>query len=277
MHILVTGISGLLAPYIVKNIPKEHNIYTCSRSAGTYKLDLTKLNLVKDCLNKIKPSIIVHCAAYTDVEKAEKYPEIAYENNYLATKNLVTNIRDDCHFIYISTDQVYGKSYDLHKEGEENPVNIYGKSKWLGALEVKKHYNHTILHTNMFGPSINEKNSFSDIIINIIKKREGLSLFSDSFFSPLHLSDIAFYINKFIFNKIYGTYNLGTRNGMSKEHFIKKLASHLNLKIYNAHSIKSSKIESRVKRTLDLRLDVNKVENILKVKMPNLIDNINKL
>jgi len=278
VNILVTGVSGLLAPYVIKNLPKiKYNLYTCSRTAGTNLIDLTDLNLVKIFLEEIKPSIVIHCAAFTDVDKAEKYPEVAFKNNYIATKNLVENVSQNCHFIYLSTDQVYAKNKGLHKEGTENPINVYGKSKWLGALEVRKHNKHTILHTNMFGPSISKKISFSDEIIRLLENKLKLKLFSDSFFSPLYINDIAFYINLLIIKKIYGTYNLGSRNGISKEGFIKELGNHLEIKTMNAYSVKSSEIDGRVKRTLDLRLDVTKIERALKIEMPNLIENIKKL
>ena len=170
---------------------------------------------------------------------------------------------------------MYSKNTILHQEGTENPINIYGKSKWLGAQEAAKHSFSTILHTNMFGPALNKgKNSFSDNLINALVNNKNLNLYSDSLFSPLHLKNIAVYIKVIIEKEIYGTYNLGSRNGMSKEDFIINIANHLKLSTLNTTSVISSLIKNRTKRTLDLRLNVAKIEKKLGMKMPNLIDNI---
>ena len=277
MNILVTGSNGLLAPYIIKSLASINTITSCSKSNGPNQIDLTDFSLVKDFINKVDPNVIIHCAALTDIEKAEKEPSLALINNCQATKNLIKNISDKCHFIYISTDQVYSKNSDLHCEGTENPINVYGKTKWLGAIEAKKHKNTTVIHTNMFGKSLNNRISFTDNIINILKQHGELNLFEDAYFSPLHVEDIAYYLNKIILKKIYGTYNLGSRNGMSKKDFIIEMGNHLNLSLDKTNSVQSSKIKSRTNRTLDLRLNVSKIENIMGLKMPNLIDSIKKL
>ena len=277
MNILVTGHNGLLGPYIVKAIDGT-NMYTCSRASGDYKVDLTNKILVSNVIKEIEPKVVIHCAAYTNVDKAEKEPEKAFLINRDATKNIVNSISLDCHFIYLSTDQVYGNGLDLHQEGDENPINIYGQSKWSGALEARKHLKTTILHTNMFGPSlVKGRDSFSDIIIKMLENNIKLTMYSDAYFSPLHFENIAYFINEIIKNNIFGTYNLGSRNGMSKEKFIKNLAKHKNLLISNASSIKSSSINYRAKRTLDLRMDVNKIEKMLKIRMPSLINEIKKI
>ena len=278
MNILVTGSNGLLAPYIIKSLSTKNNVISCSKSNGPNQIDLANFSLVKKFVEEINPDILIHCAALTDVEKAEKEPNLALINNCNVTKNLIKNISEHCHFIYISTDQVYSKSSELHIEGNEKPVNVYGKTKWLGALEARKHKNTTIIHTNMFGKSISHnRKSFTDNIINTLKNHDELNLFEDSFFSPLHIEDIAYYINKIILKNIYGTYNLGSRNGMSKKNFIIEMSNHLGLSLNNTSSIQSSKIKSRTNRTLDLRLNVSKIEKVLDLKMPNLIDSIKKL
>ena len=61
-------------------------------------------------LSKINPEIVIHCAAFTDVDKAEQNIKEATSINEKGTENLVKNINKDTHFIYISTDQVYSNS-----------------------------------------------------------------------------------------------------------------------------------------------------------------------
>ena len=164
-------------------------------------------------------------------------------------------------------------------EGTENPINAYGSSKYKGALAVKEYVSkYTILHTNIFGKSLNNsKINFVDNIVKRLKKGLRIQLYSDAYFSPLNLFTFSEIIEKIIKNNVYGTYNIGSRNGMSKEMFIKHLANHLNLKIKSSRSVESKTLDRDAKRPLDLRLEVTKIEKKLKINMPNLIDEIYKL
>lgn len=279
LKVLVTGYSGLVAPYIVNVLKKEHLIYTTSRNYGDFKVDITKESLVKKMLNEIKPKVIIHCAAFTKVEEAEKKIKTVFSINELGTKNFIKNINSDVHFIYISTDQVYPDTKGLHIEGTENPINAYGLSKYKGSLIVKNgHRNHTILQTNIFGKSLNKcSESFIDSIILKIKTKEKLILFSDVYFSPLHLKTFGNIINDIIKKKILGVYNIGSRAGMSKEIFIRKIAENLNLPLKNYQSIVTTNIKRKAKRAFDLRLNVSKIEMRLKQNMPSLDEEIKKI
>jgi len=278
MSCLITGHNGLLGPYVIKSLQGKIDIYTCSRSAGDYRMDLTDESSVARLCKKIKPNLIIHCAAFTDVDEAEQNPSNAYSVNQHATKNIIKNISSDSHFIYISTDQVYPDTEGLHKEGEENPINVYGKSKWKGALEAKKHQKTTIVHTNMIGSSLSKKRkSFSDVIIESLKKGDHFKLFSDSFFSPLHFETISHILNHIIESGIIGIYNLGSREGMSKEDFILNMSKHLSLSSSNTESILSGSILNRARRAHDLRMNVQKLQKVLKFSMPTLMEEIKKL
>ncbi len=277
--VLVTGYGGLVAPYIVTRLKADFSVYSTSKQSGDYTVDITRELLVKKMLSEVNPEIVVHCAAFTDVDKAEQNIKEVTSINEKGTENLVKNINRDTHFIYISTDQVYPNSNGPHVEGTENPINSYGFSKYKGALIVKEHISrYTILHTNIFGRSLNNsKVSFVDNIVKKLKKGLSLQLYSDALFSPLNLFTFSEIIEKIIKNNVYGTYNIGSRNGMSKEMFIRHLANHLNLKINSSRSVESKTLDRNAKRPLDLRLEVKKIEKKLKISMPNLIDEIYKL
>ena len=277
--VLVTGYGGLVAPYIVTRLKKSFSVYSTSKQSGDYIVDITNELLVKKMLSKINPEIFIHCAAFTNVDKAEQNIKKATSINEKGTENFVKNINRNTHFIYISTDQVYPDSSGPHLEGTEKPINSYGISKYKGALVVRKYVSkYTILHTNIFGRSLNNsKISFVDDIVKKLKKGLSIQLYSDAFFSPLNLFTFSEIIEKIIKNNVYGTYNIGSRNGMSKEMFIRHLANHLDLKINNSRSVETKTLDRTAKRPLDLRLEVKKIERKLDIIMPNLIDEIYKL
>lgn len=277
--VLVTGFSGLLAPYIVNRLKNEFLVVSSSRSSGNYLADITNVKQVKIMLNKVNPDVIVHCAAFTDVDEAEKKPDLAFLINENGTKNLVDNIKNDVHFIYISTDQVFPDNPGPHLEGTEKPINNYGKSKFKGSKIVENLIKkHTICQTNIFGPSINKTSkSFSDNIIKKLSNNENINLFSDIYFSPLHLKSFSDIIEQLIKKNIYGKYNIGSRIGMSKGNFITKIANHLNLSLKHTKNIRTKDIQRKAKRAYDLRLDTTKIEEALNYKMPDLDKEILKL
>lgn len=260
--VLVTGYGGLVAPYIVTRLKENFSVYTTSRLSGDYKVDITNELLVKRMLSNINPNIVIHCAAFTNVDKAEQKKAETISVNEKGTENLAKNVSINTHFIYVSTDQVYSNSNGLHVEGTEKPINSYGFSKYKGALVVKEYLSkYTILHTNIFGRSLhNSKISFVDNIIKKLEKGLSIQLYSDAYFSPLNLLTFSKIIEKIINNNVYGTYNIGSRNGMSKEMFIRYLANHLNLKLNNSRTVESKKLVRDAKRPLDLRLEVKKIE-----------------
>lgn len=278
-NVLVTGFSGLVAPYIVDKLKRNFSVYTTSRKKGDYTVDITNEFDVKLMLLKLKPKIIIHCAAFTNVDEAEKNLKKVTLINEKGTENLVKNIKNDTHFIYISTDQVYPNIPGLQIEGNENPINSYGRSKYKGSLIVKQnHKKYTILQTNIFGKSMNRsKASFIDEIIKKLQEGKELKLFSDAYFSPLNLKTFSIIIEKIISKNIFGTYNLGSRDGMSKEAFIRCIAKQLNLSLNNCKSVISKNIQREAFRALDLRLDVSKIEKKLQETMPSLIEEIKKL
>ena len=91
------------------------------------------------------------------------------------------------------------------------------------------------------------------------------------------MSTLAKILKEIIENNIYGIYNLGSREGMSKATFARKIADHYNLKITNAKSEKAKNIKGRVNRSLDLRLDVSLLEKVLGYKMRTLKEEIKLL
>ena len=102
------------------------------------ELELTNLKQLKNTIDKLSPSLIVHAAAYTNVAVADQDPQEAikcFNSNVIGTKNLVT--ASTCPIIHISTESV------IH------PCNFYSLTKLQSELEMKKHFSYTIIRTGM--------------------------------------------------------------------------------------------------------------------------------
>jgi len=137
--ILVTGANGQLGKTIEELYSKtnmEFNFTFATKS----ELDIADVEMVKSVFNKKKFDYCINCAAYTNVDQAEKTPEIAYRVNAEGVKNLAEVCKqNNTILIHISTDYVFDgeKQEPYAVEDVPNPINEYGKSKLLGEKHIQ--------------------------------------------------------------------------------------------------------------------------------------------
>jgi len=204
---------------------------------------------------------------------------MAKKSNQIIVKNIIKAIKranNKCHFIHISTDQVYrGTTNSKNLEQRANPINYYGQTKLWGENEALKIESSTILRTNFIGINkIKEKNSLSDWIVKSLKKNKKIKTYSNIIFSPLHIKTLCKYISIVIRKKIYGIYNLGSKDSISKYNFSIILCNNLRL---NKKLIKKSiynKNLSRANRPLNMSLNIKKFEKVFNVKLPSIQNEI---
>ena len=125
---------------IQKELRKRNIEYLAPTSQ---ELDLTKIELFESEIKRIKPSVIINTAAWTDVDGAERNPDLVFEINAQAPKRLAEIARSlNSVFIQISTDYVFdGESKAPYSEShEKNPQSVYGKSKSQGEKYVEEIY-----------------------------------------------------------------------------------------------------------------------------------------
>ena len=105
------------------NKPNINNIHMV-------KMDIRNKKQCQKVVKTIEPDIVIHCAAITDMDLCETNQTLAYDVNTFGTENILDSINKDCHFIYISTDNVYNNEKQFNREDSKlNPTNIYGESK----------------------------------------------------------------------------------------------------------------------------------------------------
>ena len=168
-----------------------------------------------------------------------------------------------------------GKVIILKKKTK--PVNFYGFSK----LEGEKYFsniNSIILRTNFIGKKEKiKKNTLSDWIIENLKKRTQIKVFKNIYFSPLHTSTLIDIIEKIMFKKIEGVYNLGSKNKISKADFASLLCSKLK---YSLSLLKVKKYSSKnliAKRPSDMSMNIKKFEKNFCIKLPLVKQEVSKL
>ncbi len=277
MKILIFGGSGLLGSalrsYFLKN---KYNVFTTSnRNKADFLINKLSKEKFKKIIQKIRPNIIINCIALTDVDKCEKKISSSILLNANIVNLIISSIQEvklKSHFIQISTDHVYDKSPSQKKNFEDDVslTNIYSITKYLGE-KISINYNKsTVLRTNFFGKSlIKSKISYSDWIIKNLKNNKKFEVPGNVYFSPVNLKYIGFIINKIIKKKIYGTYNLGSSNALSKYEFAKKIAKLKKLKV---NLIKKRKNNFANNRPTGMAMSSRKIEKALKIQVPTIYD-----
>jgi len=206
MRILITGKNGQLGKSLHKLVSekKYDNEFIF---VGREELDLSNNNSIINYFdNHDKFDIIINCAAYTAVDKAEEEVKLANQINYLAVRQLAEIAKaQKAKLIHISTDYVFdGESNKSYTEADEtNPINVYGKTKLAGekALQAIMLTNAIIIRTSWVYSEYG--NNFVKTMLNLGKERDELNVVSDQIGSPTYATDLAETILKIIDNKNY--------------------------------------------------------------------------
>ncbi len=229
-------------------------------------------------IGEVRPDVVIHGAAMTDVDGCERDPAKATLVNEKATANIVSCLAAGAQLVYLSTDQVYPDKTGPHVEGEEAPVNSYGRSKLAGENSVLKRDRGIVARTSFFGPSRTlGRSSLSDFVSDNLANGKPISLFTDILFSPLHAHTLAKVLIEIVANNLSGVFNVASRSGMTKADFGLTIADHLGLQTKSATLSTAAAMPGRAPRTSDLRLDPGKLERALGRAMPNLVDEIAQL
>ena len=188
-NILVTGADGQLGSEI-KSLVDSKNFYFANRKI----VDIQNQKALKDFLHDNKIEVIVNCAAYTAVDKAEVEQSLANEINHVAVKNLsVISKERNIKLIHISTDYVYeGTNYKPYKEDDiTNPQSVYGKTKLDGEKAMLKiaPSNSIIIRTSWLYSSYGS--NFVKTMLKLGQEKDELGVIYDQIGSPTYAKDLA--------------------------------------------------------------------------------------
>ncbi|GLI19873.1 NAD(P)-dependent oxidoreductase [Tepidanaerobacter syntrophicus] len=216
MKILVTGCSGQLGYDVIRRL---EDLKIDCLGASRKDFDLTNELDTKNFIKNYKPDAVVHCAAYTAVDKAEDERDICYRTNVLGTRYIAQACKDiDAKILYISTDYVFDGKGDKPFEVTDipNSINYYGKTKYEGELEVQKYVDKAFIVriSWVFGEN---GNNFVKTMLRLSRERRELSVVSDQIGSPTYTFDLAKLISDMITTEKYGIYH-ATNEGYCSWH-----------------------------------------------------------
>ena len=207
MKILITGANGMLAKAVREEFKENELICT-----DVNDLDITDLDAVKKYVSNIKPDMIINCAAYTAVDKAEENEELVYKINAIGPKNLaIASKENDAILVHISTDYVFGGNKpvteDYSEDDEKNPEAVYGTTKLAGEKFIEE--NCTKYYIFRTAWLYGEGHNFVRTMLNLAKDRDEVKVVNDQHGSPTYAVDLASIMHQAVIEKKipYGVYN----------------------------------------------------------------------
>lgn len=274
MKFFITGVNGQLG-YDVKRELLERG-YTDILAPTRVDLDITNEDAVKKMIREYRPSVIFHCAAYTAVDKAEEEQEKCYQVNVLGTKYLTEAAKEmDAKIIYISTDYVFdGTKEGLYQvEDKVNPVNYYGKTKYLGENFVRAYDNHIIVRISwVFG--INGKN-FIRTMLNLAESHKELNVVCDQIGSPTYTKDLAGLLVNMFLSNVKGLYHVTNEGYCSWYEFAEFIFKESRKKV-KVHPILTKDYKTIAKRPLNSKLSKESLDDIGMKRLPEWQDAVKR-
>ena len=236
----------------------------------TILFDLPEFDITNDTsLQTIvdKSDIIVNCAAYTAVDKAEEEYDTAFAINATAVANLAKKVeKANKYLIHISTDFVFGDKVDtpLNEKSEPNPLSVYGKTKLEGEkLLAKTKCKHAIIRVEWtFGKN---GNNFISKIAELATSRDELKVVADQVGSPTPTTEVAKAILSFIKNKTEGLYHFSSNGYATRFDVAELIVKYLSLKT-TLTPCKTKDFQTPAQRPLNSKFDCSKIDSVLDFK-----------
>jgi len=274
MKVLVTGAGGLLGTKIVE-LAQDYTVYKTHGSHSFFpdsiKMDITDREEVRHVFSQLRPDVVIHTAAETNVDKCEDQREHAWKTNADGTRILAEACnKAQARMVYISTDYVFDGEQGLYTEEDEpDPVNYYGTTKLMGERSVEKHCeSFAILRTSVLYGTHPEKPNFVKWIIRTLKRGEPLTVVEDHYNSPTLADNLAEVIVKAVESRLSGVYHVAGSERVSRYDLALKTAEIFILDATLVHPIRMNELKAwTAKRPKDSSLRIDKIERKAGVKL----------
>lgn len=274
MKVLITGANGLLGYDIIQTL-KSHNIDYCGISKEL--VDLSDIAATSEFIRNYNPNVIIHCAAFTNVDLAETNPDACKAVNVDATANIALLSKElNIKLVYISTDYVFsGDGIDpYHIDSEKGPLSVYGRTKLEGEYEITQVSTKFFIIRTSWAFGTNGR-SFVNVLIDIGRKQNEVNVVSDQIGSPTYTKDLANLIVEMIKTEKYGVYHATNEGFCSRAEFAEEIFRQLGYSTKVNH-ISSDEYPSRAKRPKNSRLSKESLDNAGFKRLPTWQESLRK-
>lgn len=274
MKVLVTGVKGQLGFDVCKELDKR-NIE--NKGIDREDCDITDEQAVLSYIKNYAPDVVVHCAAYTAVDRAEDEKEICYNVNVKGTEYIARACKEiDAKMVYISTDYVFegtgDKAYEVNDK--TSPDNTYGITKYQGEEAVRKILSKYFIIRISWVFGING-NNFINTMVKLGETRSELNVVADQIGSPTYTYDTAPLICDMIATEKYGTYHATNEGYCSWADLAEYIFSVTGQKVL-VHHIKSEEYPTKASRPKNSRLSKASLDNAGFKRLPDWQDAVKR-
>ena len=257
MKVLVTGVGGQLGYDVMCELHKRA-IDCCG--ADRAEFDITDFKATHKFITDYMPDAVIHCSAYTAVDKAEDEVELCRAVNAGGTENIANVCKEiGAKMIYISTDYVFpGTGEQFYKPDDAtSPCNVYGKTKLEGELAVKKLLDKYFIVRISWVFGING-NNFIKTMRRLGETRKKLNVVADQIGSPTYTADLAVLLVDMVQTEKYGTYHATNEGICSWAEFAEKIFAVGGMDVKVNH-ITSAEYPTRAVRPKNSRMSKDKI------------------
>ncbi len=269
--IIVTGVNGQLGFDVVNELKSRG--YRNVLGIDIQDLDITDAKAVDAFINKYKPAVVMHNAAWTAVDKAEEFKDKVFSVNSYGTKNIAEACKKvDAAMVYISTDYVFdGKGTEpFEVDSPKNGLSIYGQSKLLGETFVQQTLGKHFIVRISWAFGVNG-NNFVKTMLKLGKTHPELNVVADQIGSPTYTFDLARLLVDMIETDKYGVYHATNEGFCSWADFAEAIfkEAHLNVKVNHVSSEEYKRINpNQAERPLNSRMSKSSLTKAGLIHLP---------
>jgi dTDP-4-dehydrorhamnose reductase len=220
MKIFITGGQGQLGLALQKTLVIHQLSVT-----GRQEVDITNRDAIVTAVQADQPDLVIHCAAWTDVDGCARDPARAYQINGLGTQNVALACQAaDAAMLHISTNEVFSGSDPAGYEEwmPHSPANPYGRSKAAAEIHVRNLLDNYYIVRTSWLYAANGRN-FIHAILNRAQNNGALRVVADEIGSPTYANDLAQAIARLIVTRQYGLYHFTNQGSCSRWAFAQEI------------------------------------------------------
>lgn len=261
MKVLVTGVKGQLGYDVMGELERRGHDAV---GVDIDEMDITDAAQVKEVLEDCAPDVVIHCSAYTAVDRAEDEPDICRKVNAEGTKNIAEVCAGlDCKLIYISTDYIFSGDGETpwQPDDKADPLNVYGQTKYEGEEEIKSRLNKYFIVRISWVFGINGSN-FVKTMLRLGKENGAVNVINDQIGSPTYTYDLAGLLVDMAESESYGQYHATNEGICSWYEFAKEIFRAAGMDEVKVTPVSSAEFSAKAKRPHNSRMSKEElVEN----------------
>lgn len=259
MKVLVTGVSGQLGYDVAKELKKRgHEV----KGTDSRQMDITDGQSVRRTMLRERPEILIHCAAYTAVDKAEDDREGCRRVNVEGTENLAQMCGEmNVKMLYISTEYVFSGQGETPWKTEDAtaPLNWYGQTKYEGEQIVQNLLNKFFIVRISWLYGIHGSN-FVKTMLRIGKEKGVVSVVNDQIGSPTYTKDLAVVLSDMAEGENYGIYHVSGEGECSWYEFAREIFLQAGMEEVNVIPVPTEAFPTKAKRPANSRMSKEKLK-----------------